>query len=115
MTTTKNKKRNNKKNASYVSPRRRNNANLNRRARRVSAYNMYNYLYGGAGGGYSGAGDNRVTRHWTYSGGAADSETLADIQTLRERSRDLYRNNAIGRGAICTLSNNVIASGLRPT
>lgn len=86
-------------------------ARLNKRAR-LLAYNLSNFTYGGSGG-YEGAGASRTSRHWAYSRGVADAEILGDLQTLRERSRDLYRNNAVGRGAVGTMTSNVIGSGLK--
>ena len=83
-----------------------------KRARSYSAYNLNNFFYGGSGA-YEGAGSSRVTRNWSYSRGIADAEILGDLQILRERSRDLYRNNAVGRGAISTMTSNVIGSGLK--
>jgi lambda family phage portal protein len=42
-----------------------------------------------------------------------DDEVLPDIETLRVRTRDLYKNNPIAGGAIKTTLTNVIGSGLR--
>jgi len=73
---------------------------------------MINYFFGG-GGAYEGAGIGRVFKNWQYSQGVADAEILGDLPALRERSRDLYRNNPIGRGVINTMVTNVIGSGIR--
>lgn len=53
-----------------------------------------------------------VGREWDAFTGDADDE-LNGIQRMRERSRDLYRNNPIGGGAIKTKASSVIGSGLR--
>lgn len=56
-----------------------------------------------SGRGYSGAGYLRAFRDWVVSFGSPDGEILKDIKLIRARSRDLYKNNAIGRGAIDVL------------
>jgi lambda family phage portal protein len=90
-----------------VQPARRNFAEKN-----YSLKALNNFFYTQSGGGYEGAGSGRGLKNWQYTQGLADSEILGDLNTLRERSRDLYRNNAIGRGAIGTMVMNVIGSGL---
>jgi len=64
---------------------------------------------------YQGASQDSELKTWVYSKGhkTADSEILRDLQTLRERSRDLYKNNTIGRGAIKTNVANVVGRGLK--
>lgn len=57
--------------------------------------------------------DRRQTQEWRTSSGDADSDTLNDIPTLRERSRDLVRNNPIATGAVGTNVTNVIGTGLQ--
>ena len=65
-------------------------------------------------GGYTGARkDRRQTSSWNPSGGDANAELSGDLLELRERSRDLIRNNPIGRGAINTVTTNVVGNGLR--
>jgi len=49
---------------------------------------------------------------FTYSHDA-DADILPDLPTLRERSRDLVRNNPLATGAIKTKVTNVIGTGLR--
>lgn len=73
---------------------------------------LINFFYGG-GGAYEAAGVGRVFKNWLYSQGVADAEILGDLANLRERSRDLYRNNAIGRGVISTMTVNVVGSGIK--
>jgi len=90
----------------------KNTARPVKRARSYSAYNLNNYFYGGSGA-YDGAKDSRTSRHWSPSAGVADAEMLGDLQPLREKSRDLFRNNAIGRGAILTMTSNIIGAGLK--
>lgn len=61
---------------------------------------------------YDGAAFSRPMRYY-YAGADSDKDISYDLYDLRTRSRDLYRNNAIGRGAIKTMVTNVIGSGLR--
>lgn len=56
---------------------------------------------------------SRRTKNWRTSGGDADADILPDLQTLRERSRDLVRNVPIATGAINTKVTNIIGGGLR--
>lgn len=64
-------------------------------------------------GAYVGARyDRRQTRDWFTSRGSADADTLTDITTLRPRSRDLVRNAPIATGAINTVVQNAVGTGL---
>lgn len=65
-------------------------------------------------GGYDGASKTRRSlKEWMTFGNDADSDLLLDLPTLRERSRDLVRNNPLASGAIKTKVTNVIGTGLR--
>lgn len=65
-------------------------------------------------GGYTGASrSRRALSQWKPFGYDADSDILPDLATLRERSRDLIRNNPLAAGAIKTKVTNVIGSGLK--
>lgn len=65
-------------------------------------------------GAYLGARyDRRQTMSWTTSRGDADSDTLYDLPTLRQRSRDLVRNAPLATGAINTVSTHVVGTGLK--
>ncbi len=61
---------------------------------------------------YEGAAYSRPLRYY-YAGQDSDRDISYDLPDLRTRSRDLYRNNAIGRGAIKTMATNVVGSGLQ--
>lgn len=50
---------------------------------------------------------------WQPFGGSADTDTLLDLPALTSRSRDLTRNNGIAAGAIQTITDNVVGTGLR--
>jgi lambda family phage portal protein len=65
-------------------------------------------------GGYDGASKTRRSLSaWTTFGSDPDSDLLPDLATLRERSRDLVRNNPLAAGAVKTKVTNVIGAGLR--
>lgn len=70
--------------------------------------------FGALAGAYTGASKSRRSfRDWVTGGGSADADTLWDLPTLRERSRDLVRNSAIASGAINTDVTSVIGPGLK--
>lgn len=65
-------------------------------------------------GAYTGAlTSRRQLQNWGVLPQDADSALLPDLQTLRERSRDLVRNNPIAGGAINTAVTNVVGTGLK--
>lgn len=67
----------------------------------------------GWGGGYSGASRSRRSLSaWNPQGGDADAQLLADLPTLRDRSRDLERNSPVAGGAINTTVASVVGTGL---
>ncbi|PID40284.1 MAG: phage portal protein [Proteobacteria bacterium] len=55
----------------------------------------------------------RSLKQWGALGLDADSDIINDLPELRNRSRDLVRNNPVAAGAIKTKVTNVIGSGLR--
>lgn len=79
--------------------------------RRMAARNTMSML--GFGPANEGASAKRNFRAWGVSSGDADADLMPEQDTLRDRTRDLYRNNCLGRGAIRTLRTNVVGSGLR--
>jgi lambda family phage portal protein len=65
-------------------------------------------------GGYTGGKKNRhATSEWQTSAGNADADILPDLETIRERSRDLIRNNPLACGAMKTKVTNVVGTGLK--
>jgi len=65
-------------------------------------------------GGYTGARrDRKQTKNWGTTAGDPDSDILFDLPTLRERSRDLIRNEPLATGAAGTMVTNIIGSGLK--
>lgn len=85
----------------FISPER---AVRRRRARAVLA------ITGGYDGGRS---DRRGLKAYNPLGGSADADISAYLPTLRQRSRYLARNNPIAGGAVHTVVNNVVGTGLR--
>lgn len=65
-------------------------------------------------GGYTGASrSRRQTKEWGHTrGNSADADILWDLPVLRDRSRDLVRNEPIATGAISSIVTNVIGTGL---
>lgn len=63
--------------------------------------------------GYAGAAQNRLTWDWITSGTSQDSELLSSLRTLRNRSRQLCRDNDYARGAVRTIVTNVVGRGVR--
>jgi len=50
---------------------------------------------------------------WTVKGQSADADLLPELDTIRDRQRDLDRNNGLAKGAIQTKKDNIIGSMLR--
>jgi lambda family phage portal protein len=67
-------------------------------------------VYGGYEGGKK---DRRQTKNWTPGGGSADADILPDLETIRNRTRDLNRNNALASGALRTKVTNTVGTGIR--
>lgn len=64
--------------------------------------------------GYVGASrSDRSMSGWQTTQGSPDSDTLSDLQTLRDRSRWLVRNSPLGAGAVNTTVTNVVGGGLK--
>lgn len=60
--------------------------------------------------GFDGAGINRLTSSWLLSGMSADSEIRQNLWPLRQRCRDLERNNDYTRGFGYDIEANTIGS-----
>lgn len=62
---------------------------------------------------YLGASKKRRSMsEWKTSTGDADTDILPDLATLRERSRDLIRNNPLATGAVNTKVTSIVGTGL---
>jgi len=62
---------------------------------------------------YAGAAWGRTMSDWIASSTSQDSESRMAIQTLRNRVRDLARNNDYVSNALRAIQNNVIGQGVR--
>jgi len=63
---------------------------------------------------YKGASRDRLRSSWIPGGGSADTDLLPELKDIRERSRDLNRNDAHASGITSTMTVNVVGSGIRP-
>lgn len=68
----------------------------------------------GAGAYRSVRGDNKNMIGWDTSMGSADADTIPYMDPLRWQARDLDRNNPLASGALDTIVDNVVATGIRP-
>ncbi len=64
--------------------------------------------------GYDGAASGRRTDGWRTGATSADTEIAAGGPRLRDRMRDLTRNNPYAAKAVAVLVNNVVGDGIRP-
>lgn len=64
--------------------------------------------------GYDGANKGRLSDSWRTQPTSADSELLAQGALLRDRMRDLVRNNPHAANALSVLVNHAIGAGIRP-
>ncbi len=83
------------------------------RAGRMVVSRFLRRTSGSSGEGYAAAGNDRSTKQWRTSEGTADEDVLFDLQTLRERSRDLVRNSHIGAAIKSTMVTNVVGTGIK--
>lgn len=65
-------------------------------------------------GGYEGARRNRHTENWSAPGGSADADLIWDIPVLRDRARDVLRNNPFAGKGVEVIVSNAVSTGLVP-
>lgn len=63
---------------------------------------------------YKGAQSNRLNSSWSVSSGSADYDLLPDLPVLRERSRELLRNDPHAASLVNTMVDNIVGTGIRP-
>lgn len=63
---------------------------------------------------YEGAKVGRRTDSWVAAGTDANTEIASDLIRLRNRSRDLVRNNAYAAKAVAALAANLVGTGIIP-
>ena len=61
---------------------------------------------------YEGASRGRRAENWLTSGTSADAASAQDLRLLRDRSRDLVRNNPFAAKAVQVIVSNVIGTGI---
>ena len=62
---------------------------------------------------YQGARVSRLTADWVTSGTSADAEIKSSFKALRNRARQLCRDNDYAKQALRAIQNNVIGHGIR--
>ena len=60
--------------------------------------------------GFQGAMYNRLVADWITASTSMDAEIRKDLKRLRDRSRDLVRNNDYARGFLVDVESNVIGA-----
>lgn len=63
---------------------------------------------------YRSATTTRMNDDWIPTSGSADEDLLKSLPKLREKSRDLNRNNPYAAGITATVVTNVVGIGIRP-
>lgn len=61
---------------------------------------------------FEAASRNKRTQNWRTGSGDANAQIKGDLATLRERSRDLRRNNPYAHRIIEVITNNVVGKGI---
>lgn len=64
--------------------------------------------------GYDGASRGRRMTNWKAPSSSASAETIAQLYILRDRSRDLVRNNPWAARAVQVIASNVVGTGILP-
>jgi lambda family phage portal protein len=84
-------------------------------ARRLRARYLCNQLRGATERrGYEGAASGRRTQNWTAASTSADAAAAAGLTTMRNRCRDLVRNNPWAERAIRIVAANTVGTGIIP-
>lgn len=92
----------------FISPEKALKRNISRKKN-----DFINNLYAGNGYGRHGASfAKKSLLGWITSGRSADEDIVDNIETLRNRSRDLYMGAPLATGALKTLRTNIVGSGL---
>lgn len=71
-------------------------------------------LHFGRGGYRTASPTNKNTAAWHTSDGSADADTLPDLPTIRQQSRDLCRNDPLATGAVNGVVTSVVGTGIVP-
>ena len=65
-------------------------------------------------GEYRGAKSTRINNDWTVSSGSPDYDLLPDLPLLRERSRELLRNDPYAASVVRSMVDNTVGVGIKP-
>ena len=63
---------------------------------------------------YNAASKDRLRSGWKPGSGSADEDLLKELPDIRDRSRELNRNDAHAAGITSTILNNCVGVGLKP-
>lgn len=63
---------------------------------------------------YTGASNDRPRSNWNTSAGSADADLLPELEDLRERSRDLVRNDPHASSIQQAYVDNIVGNGIKP-
>lgn len=63
--------------------------------------------------GFQAAQYNRLVNDWVTTNASIDSELRGSLRTLRNRTRDLCKNNDYAKNALRAIENNVVGQGVR--
>jgi len=66
-------------------------------------------------GGYAGARNNSKLGTWNPGSGSPTVDAIADLPTLRDRSRDEMRNSGVASGAVNGAVSGIVGTGLSAT
>ncbi len=80
-----------------------------KRARARAGLQIINSGYGN----YGASEIKKSMRGWLYHGGSAKEDIQDNLDTLRQRSRDLYAGAPIATGSTKTMRTNVVGTGLK--
>lgn len=80
-----------------------------KRARARAGLQIINSGYGN----YGASEVKKSMRGWLYHGGSAKEDIQDNLDTLRQRSRDLYAGAPIATGSTKTMRTNVVGTGLK--
>lgn len=64
---------------------------------------------------YEGAAQGRRMEGWVTHGTSANAEIRGSLYNLRNRSRDLVRNNGHAKRAVRAIARNIVGRGIRPS
>ena len=63
--------------------------------------------------GFQAAQYNRLVNDWVTTNASIDAELRGTLKTLRNRTRDLCKNNDYAKNALRAIENNVVGQGVR--